>query len=48
MAKDPTKDSEFKRVLGNLLKSKPKQHSEMKVGKKKTVRRASKKKAETR
>jgi len=35
MAKsDPTKDPEFKRVLGNLLSAKPKPHSEMKVGKK--------------
>jgi len=34
MAKsDPTKDPEFKRVLGNLLKAPPKPHSEMKVGK---------------
>jgi len=30
---DPTKDSEFKRVLGNLLKAPPKPHSEMKIGK---------------
>jgi hypothetical protein len=34
MAKpDPTKDPEFKRVLGNLLSAKPKPHSEMKLGK---------------
>jgi hypothetical protein len=34
MAKsDPTKDPEFQRVLGNLLKAPPKPHSEMKVGK---------------
>jgi hypothetical protein len=34
MAKsDPTKDSEFKRVLGNILNAKPKPHSEMKLGK---------------
>jgi hypothetical protein len=34
MAKnDPTKDPEFKRVLGNLLSAPPKPHSEMKVGK---------------
>jgi len=39
MAKDPTKEPEFKRVLGNLLKSKPKPHSEMKVGKKKSKAR---------
>jgi hypothetical protein len=31
---DPTKDKEFKRVLGNLLKAPPKPHSEMKLGKK--------------
>jgi hypothetical protein len=30
---DPTKDPEFKRVLGNLLSAPPKPHSEMKVGK---------------
>jgi hypothetical protein len=36
MAKlDPTKDPEFKRVLGNLLKAPPKHHSEMKLGTKK-------------
>jgi len=35
MTKDPTKDPEFKRVLGNLLSAKPKPHSEMKLGKKK-------------
>jgi hypothetical protein len=34
MAKtDPTKDPEFKRVLGNLLKAPPKPQSEMKLGK---------------
>jgi hypothetical protein len=33
--KDPTKDPEFKRVLGNLLNAPPKPHSEMKVGKSK-------------
>jgi hypothetical protein len=34
MAKsDPTKDPEFKRVLGNLLSAPPKPHSEMKLGK---------------
>jgi hypothetical protein len=33
MAKsDPTKDPEFKRVLGNLLSAPPKPHSEMKLG----------------
>ena len=37
MAKpDPTKDPEFKRVLGNLLNAPPKPHSEMKVGKRKS------------
>ena len=29
---DPTKDPEFQRVLGNLLKAPPKPHSEMKTG----------------
>jgi hypothetical protein len=34
MAKsDPTKDPEFKRVLGNLLSAPSKPHSEMKLGK---------------
>jgi hypothetical protein len=34
MAKiDPTKTPEFKRVLGNLLGTPPKPHSEMKLGK---------------
>jgi hypothetical protein len=34
MAKsDPTKDPEFKRVLGNLLSAKPKLHADMKLGK---------------
>jgi hypothetical protein len=32
---DPTKDPEFRRVLGNLLKAPPKLHSEMKLGKSK-------------
>ncbi len=44
MAKsDPTKDPEFQRVLGNLLKAPPKLHSEMKLGdrnRKKTKRSA--------
>jgi hypothetical protein len=31
--KDPTKAPEFQRVLGNLLKAKPKPHADMKVGK---------------
>ena len=30
---DPTKDPEFKRVLGNLLKTPPKTQEEMKAGK---------------
>ena len=30
---DPTKDPEFKRVLGNLLKAPPKPHKEMRLGK---------------
>ena len=39
MAKnDPTKNAEFQRVLGNLLKTPPKPHSEMKVGKRKPVK----------
>jgi hypothetical protein len=33
MAKDPVKDPEFQRVLGNLLKAPPKPHADMKVGK---------------
>jgi hypothetical protein len=48
MAKpDPTQEPEFKRVLGNLLKSKPRPHSEMKIGAKKSARpkRQSKKNA---
>jgi hypothetical protein len=33
MAKsDPTKNPEFQRVLGNLLKAPPKPHSEMRIG----------------
>jgi len=32
---DPTKNPEFQRVLGNLLKMKPKPHSKMKLGKRK-------------
>jgi hypothetical protein len=36
MSKNPTKDPEFKRVLGNLLKAPPKPHSEMKVGERTT------------
>jgi len=33
MANDPTKEPEFKRVLGNLLKAPPKPHADMKLGK---------------
>jgi hypothetical protein len=45
MAKsDPTKDPEFQRVLGNLLKAPPKPHADMKVGKAKT-KKAKRKKA---
>jgi len=45
MAKsDPTKDPEFKRVLGNLLSAPPKPHSEMKLGKKKAKKTAGKRK----
>ncbi len=35
MSNDPTKDPEFKRVLGNLLKAPPKKQVDMKVGKRK-------------
>jgi hypothetical protein len=41
MAKDPTNDAEFKRVLGNLLSAKPKPQADMKVGKKRTPAEAS-------
>jgi len=45
MAKDPTKEPEFKRVLGNLLKAPPKPHSEMKKGERTTKKtKASRKK----
>ena len=33
MNANPTKDPEFRRVLNNLLKTPPKPHSEMKLGK---------------
>jgi hypothetical protein len=33
MGRNPTKDPEFKRVLGNLLKMPPKPHADMKIGK---------------
>jgi hypothetical protein len=38
---DPTKDPEFKRVLGNLLSAPPKPHSEMKIGKSNLKKKAS-------
>jgi hypothetical protein len=38
---DPTKDPEFKRVLGNLLSAPPKPHSEMKLGKSKQKKKKS-------
>jgi hypothetical protein len=41
---NPTKDPEFKRVLGNLLSAKPKPHSEMKLGKSKPEKKEGKKK----
>jgi hypothetical protein len=45
MAKtDPTKDPEFKRVLGNLLSAPPKPHSEMKLGKPRGKKKKSPKK----
>jgi hypothetical protein len=37
---DPTKDPEFKRVLGNLLKAPPKPHADMKVGKRTAKKKA--------
>lgn len=44
MAKsDPTKDPEFQRVLGNLLKAPPKRHAEMKVGKRKPTAKKTRK-----
>jgi hypothetical protein len=48
MAKsDPTKDKEFKRVLGNLLKAPPKPQSEMKLGAKKSAKRPKKRMSES-
>jgi hypothetical protein len=41
---DPTKDAAFQSTLKNLLSMKPKPHSEMKVGKKKSKRSKTKKK----
>jgi hypothetical protein len=38
---DPTKDPEFKRVLGNLLKAKPKPHADMKLGKRSGKKKSS-------
>jgi hypothetical protein len=40
---DPTKDPEFKRVLGNLLKAPPKPHADMKLGKTLAKKRRAKK-----
>jgi hypothetical protein len=40
---DPTKDPEFRRVLGNLLSAPPKPHSEMKLGRFKRVAESKKK-----
>jgi hypothetical protein len=39
---DPTKAPEFQRVLGNLLKAKPKPHADMKLGKKRRSKNPSK------
>jgi hypothetical protein len=41
--KNPVKDPGFQRTLKNLLSAPPKQHSEMKVGKKKVAKRKAKK-----
>jgi hypothetical protein len=40
-----TKDPEFKRILGNLLRTPPKPHSEMKLGKTKTSSKKTKSRA---
>jgi hypothetical protein len=49
MAKsDPTKDKEFKRVLGNILKAPPKPQSEMKLGKGNTKKETTARKANRR
>ena len=46
MAKsDPTKDPEFQRVLGNLLKAPPKPHADMKMGKRAVKNKARRKSA---
>jgi len=37
-ASDPTKEPEFQRVLGNLLKAPPKHHADMKLGQRKPSR----------
>jgi hypothetical protein len=48
MAKsDPTKDPEFKRVLGNLLKAPPKPHADMKIGRTAKKAAAARKKKQT-
>jgi hypothetical protein len=39
MTKNPVKNPVFQRTLKNLLSAPPKQHSEMKVGKKKAARK---------
>jgi hypothetical protein len=41
MPKSPTDDPEFKRVLGNLLKAKPKPHADMRLGKAKPKKKKS-------
>jgi len=41
MTKSPVKNPEFKRVLGNLLKAKPKPHSEIRVGKNRQKKKTS-------
>ena len=42
MAKpDPTKDPEFQRVFGNLLKAPPKPHADMKLGKRSRKKKTS-------
>jgi hypothetical protein len=43
---NPTKDPEFKRVLGNLLNAPPKQHKDMKLGKPKSKAAKSRRKDE--
>lgn len=48
MAKDPTQNAEFKRVLGNLMKAPPKLHTDMKLGKAKAKKAKSPAKRATR